>query len=43
MICFRYMGYVRDLVQENPIKVHNRAVMLVSLTMTPVPLFNKIK
>ena len=43
LIVCRYMGYINDLVRDTPIEPHNRAVMLVSLTLTPVPLFNKLK
>ena len=39
----RYMTYIRDLVGDDPVTPHNRAVMLVSLTITPVPMFNKMK
>lgn len=39
----RYVQYVADIVSDTPVIPHNKPVLLVSLTMSPIPLFNKIK
>ncbi|KAK2189330.1 hypothetical protein NP493_109g06044 [Ridgeia piscesae] len=39
----RYIGYICEMVKEIPVLPHNKAVMLVSVTMLPVPMFNRMK
>lgn len=39
----RYIQYVADIVRDPPVIPHNKPVLLVSLTMSPIPLFNKVK
>ena len=40
---FRYVEYIKQLVEDGGMAPHNRAVLLTSLTMSPVPLANKTK
>ncbi|KAH3730757.1 cyclin-G-associated kinase-like [Dreissena polymorpha] len=39
----RYIEYMSELVAEEPFVPHTRPVILNSIIMTPVPLFNKMK
>ncbi|WAR23455.1 GAK-like protein [Mya arenaria] len=39
----RYIEYMSELVGDKLYKPHNRPVILNSITMAPVPLFNKMK
>ncbi|XP_064605296.1 cyclin-G-associated kinase-like [Liolophura sinensis] len=39
----RYVEYVSQMVGDNPRLPHHKPVRLVSLTMTPIPLFNKMR
>jgi hypothetical protein len=38
-----YVEYVCEMVADVPALPHNRALMLVAITMAPVPCFNKMK
>ncbi|CAL8252707.1 unnamed protein product, partial [Boreogadus saida] len=37
----RYMEYMCDMMAEEPITPHSKPIVIHSITMTPVPLFNK--
>ncbi|XP_067886565.1 cyclin-G-associated kinase isoform X2 [Heterodontus francisci] len=37
----RYVEYMCDMMAEEPIIPHNKPIMIKSIVMTPVPLFNK--
>ncbi|XP_043576828.1 cyclin-G-associated kinase [Chiloscyllium plagiosum] len=37
----RYVEYMCDMMAEEPIIPHNKAIVIKSIIMTPVPLFNK--
>ncbi|XP_078426625.1 cyclin-G-associated kinase isoform X2 [Cetorhinus maximus] len=37
----RYVEYMCDMMAEEPIIPHNKAIVIKSIVMTPVPLFNK--
>lgn len=37
----RYIGYVCSMVSEKPTLPHSKPLMIKSLTMSPVPCFNK--
>lgn len=37
----RYMEYMCDMMAEEPIVPHSKAIIIHSIAMTPVPLFNK--
>uniref|UniRef100_A0A674CYW4 Cyclin-G-associated kinase n=1 Tax=Salmo trutta TaxID=8032 RepID=A0A674CYW4_SALTR len=39
----RYMEYMCDMMADEPITPHSRPILIRSITMTPVPLFNKQK
>ncbi|XP_062593365.1 cyclin-G-associated kinase-like [Saccostrea cucullata] len=39
----RYIGYISDMVADTPYVPHNCAVLLKSMTLSPVPLFNKMR
>ncbi|CAL1529543.1 unnamed protein product [Lymnaea stagnalis] len=39
----RYMDYIGQMVSDTPALPHSQAVMLKSLTLRPLPLFNKMK
>lgn len=39
----RYMEYIADIVGDPPTLPHNKAVMFKSLSMSPVPLFSKMR
>ena len=40
---FRYIEYICDMTADIPTIPHNKSLMLVGLTVAPVPLFNKMK
>ncbi|XP_051875852.1 LOW QUALITY PROTEIN: cyclin-G-associated kinase [Pristis pectinata] len=37
----RYVEYMCDMMAEEPIIPHNKSILIKSIVMTPVPLFNK--
>src|SRR4029434_6392856 len=37
----RYIEYMCDMMAEEPIIPHSKPLLIHSITMTPVPLFNK--
>ncbi|GFR85921.1 cyclin-G-associated kinase-like, partial [Elysia marginata] len=39
----RYINYIGQMVSDNPVFPHRRPVMLKSITLRPLPLFNKLK
>ncbi|XP_060594466.1 cyclin-G-associated kinase-like [Ruditapes philippinarum] len=39
----RYIEYLSEMVSEDPYKPHTKALILNSITLAPVPLFNKMK
>ncbi|ELU08049.1 hypothetical protein CAPTEDRAFT_20343 [Capitella teleta] len=39
----RYIEYVSEMTADEPKVPHNRALMLVALNLSPVPLFNRMK
>ena len=43
MVACRYIEYICDMASEKPTLPHNKQLVLSSLTLSPVPLFNKNK
>ena len=41
MVTCRYIEYMCDMMAEEPITPHSKPIVIHSITMTPVPLFNK--
>lgn len=39
----RYIEYISEMVADEPYRPHTKAVIINSITMVPVPLFNKMK
>ncbi|GFN87115.1 cyclin-g-associated kinase-like, partial [Plakobranchus ocellatus] len=39
----RYINYIGQMVSDTPVFPHGRPVMLKSITLRPLPLFNKLK
>eukprot|EP00106_Octopus_bimaculoides_P013233 XP_014780675.1 PREDICTED: cyclin-G-associated kinase-like [Octopus bimaculoides] len=39
----RYIQYMVDIIHNPSLTPHNKPILLVSLTMSPIPLFNKTK
>ncbi len=39
--CCRYIEYMCDMMAEEPIIPHSKPIIIRSIVMTPVPLFNK--
>lgn len=39
--CCRYIEYMCDMMAEEPIIPHSKPILISSIIMTPVPLFNK--
>ncbi|XP_064624452.1 cyclin-G-associated kinase-like isoform X2 [Lineus longissimus] len=39
----RYIGYICDMVAPEPVLPHNKPIMLVTVSMSPVPRFNKMQ
>ena len=42
-LCCRYINYISQMVADTPVIPHTRPLMIQSLVMYPVPLFNKMK
>lgn len=40
---YRYIEYICGMARDEPMMPHNRAVMLASISLSPVPVFNKMK
>ncbi len=40
---FRYIDYVAKLVTVPPVLPHNHPIGLLSITLTPIPTFNRLK
>lgn len=41
LLCCRYIEYMCDMMAEEPIVPHCKPIIIRSIVMTPVPLFNK--
>lgn len=40
-LCCRYLGYICDLIVEKPIQPHCKPLTIKSVSLSPVPCFNK--
>lgn len=41
VLCFRYLGYMCDLLADKPYRPHFKPLTIKSITVSPVPFFNK--
>ncbi|XP_042808023.1 putative tyrosine-protein phosphatase auxilin isoform X5 [Panthera leo] len=41
VFCFRYLGYMCDLLADKPYRPHFKPLTIKSITVSPVPFFNK--
>ena len=39
----RYIDYISQMVADTPVLPHQRPVLVKSITLSPVPFFNKMK